>query len=97
MDRLLFSAKESVFKAWYPLTGRELGFSEATVRFDPAARTFHARLLAAPGTGPSLGTSQIRGFSGRWIARNGLIVTAITVTADSLEGVGTPADTGAGP
>jgi len=24
-DRLLFSAKESVYKAWFPLTGRWLG------------------------------------------------------------------------
>lgn len=28
-DRLLFSAKESVYKAWFPLTGRWLGFEDA--------------------------------------------------------------------
>lgn len=97
VDRLLFSAKESVFKAWYPLTERELGFAEASLRFDPADRTFHARLLTAPGTGPSLGSGQLTGFSGRWIARNGLIVTAIVVTAASLDGAGKRAGTGAGP
>ncbi|MBD0707085.1 4'-phosphopantetheinyl transferase [Streptomyces sp. CBMA291] len=32
-EPLLFSAKESVFKTWYPLTGRELEFEEATVEF----------------------------------------------------------------
>ncbi len=30
-DRVLFSAKESVYKAWFPLTGRWLGFSEADI------------------------------------------------------------------
>jgi 4'-phosphopantetheinyl transferase EntD len=28
-DRLLFSAKESVYKAWFPLAGRWLGFEDA--------------------------------------------------------------------
>lgn len=30
-DRLLFSAKESVYKAWFPLTGRWLDFLEADI------------------------------------------------------------------
>nr|WP_245876911.1 4'-phosphopantetheinyl transferase superfamily protein [Streptomyces uncialis] len=32
-DRLLFSAKESVYKTWFPLTGAWLGFEEAEVEF----------------------------------------------------------------
>ncbi|MEI7033407.1 4'-phosphopantetheinyl transferase family protein [Streptomyces pratensis] len=32
-DRVLFSAKESVFKTWYPLTRTELAFVEAEVAF----------------------------------------------------------------
>ena len=35
--RLLFSAKEAVYKAWYPLTGRWLGFEEARLTIDPGA------------------------------------------------------------
>ena len=34
-DRLIFSAKESVYKAWYPLARRWLGFEEAAVSIDP--------------------------------------------------------------
>jgi 4'-phosphopantetheinyl transferase EntD len=30
-DRMLFSAKESVFKAWFPMTDREFGFEEADI------------------------------------------------------------------
>jgi 4'-phosphopantetheinyl transferase EntD len=36
--RLLFSAKESVYKAWFPLTGRWLGFDQADIAID-AGRT----------------------------------------------------------
>jgi 4'-phosphopantetheinyl transferase EntD len=32
-DRMLFSAKESVYKAWFPLTGRWLDFEEAELTF----------------------------------------------------------------
>jgi 4'-phosphopantetheinyl transferase superfamily len=39
-DRLLFSAKESVYKAWFPLTRLWLEFSEAEVVIDPVAGTF---------------------------------------------------------
>lgn len=34
-DRLLFSIKESVYKAWFPMEGVWLGFEEAYVEIDP--------------------------------------------------------------
>jgi 4'-phosphopantetheinyl transferase EntD len=75
-DRLLFSAKESVYKAWYPLTRRWLGFEEAELTIDPALRTFHARILIDPTTldGPPLTE-----LSGRFLVRDGLVLTAITL------------------
>jgi 4'-phosphopantetheinyl transferase superfamily len=48
-DRVLFCVKESVYKAWFPKTGRWLVFEEACVDFDPASQSFTARLLV---TGP---------------------------------------------
>ena len=75
-DRLLFSAKESVYKAWFPLTGRWLGFEDAVVTFNPAAGTFHARLLVAP---PPVDGCDLRGFTGRFLARDGLVLTAIAL------------------
>jgi 4'-phosphopantetheinyl transferase EntD len=71
-DRLLFSAKESVYKAWFPLTGRWLGFEDADVTIAPGG-TFTARLLAEPQ--PPCTAS----FAGRWLASGGLILTAIAV------------------
>jgi 4'-phosphopantetheinyl transferase EntD len=70
-DRLLFSAKEAIYKAWYPLTRRWLDFEQADVELDPSG-TFTARLLV-PGPVP--------GFAGRWLVRDGLVLTAIAVGA----------------
>jgi 4'-phosphopantetheinyl transferase EntD len=75
-DRLLFSAKESVYKAWFPLTSQWLNFTQASLTVDPAARTFAARLLVT-GTAPD--GRPLTGFTGRWLARDGLVLTAITV------------------
>ena len=77
-DRLLFSAKESVYKAWFPLTRRWLGFEEADISINTANRTFAARLLVAA---PAIGDSRLTGFAGRWLASDGLILTAIAVPA----------------
>jgi 4'-phosphopantetheinyl transferase EntD len=76
-DRLLFSAKESVYKAWFPLTGRWLGFEDAEITISPDG-SFRARLLVP---GPELDGRCLTGFTGRWLARDGLVVTAIAVPA----------------
>jgi 4'-phosphopantetheinyl transferase EntD len=69
--RLLFSAKEAVFKLWFPLTGDKLDFEDASVEFDPAGRTFHARLGAGR-----------PGLRGRWLAGEGLLLTGICLSPD---------------
>jgi 4'-phosphopantetheinyl transferase EntD len=77
-DRLLFSIKESVYKAWFPLAERWLGFEDARVTIDREAGSFAARLLVP---GPRLDGKELRGFSGRWLARDGLLLAAIAVPA----------------
>ncbi len=77
-DRLLFCAKEAVYKAWFPLTGSWLGFEQAAITFAPDTGTFSVRLLVP---GPALGGRQLTGFSGRWLARDGLVLAAIAVPA----------------
>ncbi|MFG2844381.1 4'-phosphopantetheinyl transferase [Kitasatospora sp. NPDC048296] len=74
-DRILFSAKESVYKAWFPLTGLWLDFHEAELDLFPDG-TFSARLLVP---GPVVGDRRIEGFDGRWAVRDGLLATAIAV------------------
>ncbi|AVV45618.1 4'-phosphopantetheinyl transferase superfamily protein [Streptomyces sp. ID05-04B] len=89
-DRLLFSAKESVYKAWFPLTRKWLDFEEADIDLsadaDPAAVDtgpaagaqggFRARLLVP---GPVVGGRRVEHFDGRWTVRHGLVATAVTV------------------
>ena len=77
-DRLLFCAKESVYKAWFPLARRWLGFEEADITIDPAAATFTAMLLVP---GPAVGGSTVGAFRGNFAVGNGLIVTAVSVPA----------------
>jgi 4'-phosphopantetheinyl transferase EntD len=67
-DRLLFSAKESIYKAWYPVTGRWLGFEDASLDIDPDAGTFTGHILI---DGP------LREMPGRFLIQHGLIITAV--------------------
>ncbi|MEU0342627.1 4'-phosphopantetheinyl transferase superfamily protein [Streptomyces bobili] len=80
-DRLLFSAKESVYKAWFPLTRKWLDFSEADIEIDAglavtARGTLRARLLVP---GPVVDGCRLGHFEGSWTVGRGLVATAITV------------------
>jgi 4'-phosphopantetheinyl transferase EntD len=77
-DRLLFCAKEATYKAWFPLTRRWLGFEDADVTIDAVDGTFAVRLLVPA---PEVAGFPLAGFSGRWLARDGLILTAIAIRA----------------
>jgi 4'-phosphopantetheinyl transferase EntD len=76
-DRLLFSAKEAIYKAWYPLTERWLGFEDASLTIDAEQRRFSAELLVP---GPVVAGVEISGFRGRWLVADGLALTAIAVS-----------------
>ena len=75
-DRVLFSAKESVYKAWFPLMSRWLDFTEAVMTIDPDRGRFRTRLLVTGPTGPG---GSLVGFDGRWLVRDGLVLTAVVV------------------
>lgn len=76
-ERLLFSAKESVYKVWFPLTSKWLDFEEARLTIDPEGRTFDAELLVP---GPVVDGVKVQRFRGRWVASEGLLVTAISLS-----------------
>jgi 4'-phosphopantetheinyl transferase EntD len=80
-DRLLFCAKESVYKAWFPLTHRWLGFEDAAVTIelgaiDPTQGTFAARLLVPGITDAGHSLTQLHG---QWLRSDELVITAIAV------------------
>lgn len=81
-DRLLFCIKEAVYKAWFPLTRRWLGFADVGVVIDPATAhpaegAFSAGLLVS---GESVAGQPLTGFAGRWLVGGGLVLA--TAAAD---------------
>lgn len=79
-DRLVFSAKESVYKAWFPVARRWLGFGEASLEFGTVG--------SRNGSGSFTGEFSVRihqseapltRMTGRWLVESGLVVTAITL------------------
>ncbi|MET7370464.1 4'-phosphopantetheinyl transferase superfamily protein [Streptomyces sp. NPDC005566] len=72
-DRLLFSAKEAVYKAWFPLTGRPLDFEEADIVFDRRAGTFRARVLAP--------RPPVAVLTGRFLVDPRLVCTGVALPA----------------
>jgi 4'-phosphopantetheinyl transferase EntD len=75
-DCLLFSAKESIYKAWFPLAGRWLGFEDVTLTFDPDTESFVARLHVE---GPEVDRHTIRSFAGRYRVAPHHALTAVVV------------------
>lgn len=75
-DRLLFSAKEAIFKAWFPVTGHWLGFDECTLSIC-ASGTFvgHLSLRGVDEQG------WVRSVSGRWGVSGLRLLTAVAIPA----------------
>ncbi|HEV7807150.1 MAG TPA: 4'-phosphopantetheinyl transferase superfamily protein [Solirubrobacteraceae bacterium] len=76
LDKLLFSAKEAVYKAWFPLTGRWLGFEDVELAIDVGGGAFCARLLVS---GPVVDGARLTEFRGRWCVEDGIAATAVVV------------------
>jgi 4'-phosphopantetheinyl transferase EntD len=80
-DRLMFSAKESVYKAWFPLAANWLGFEDVAMTIDAAAATFVARLLVR---GPYVDGQMLAEIGGRFVIHDHFIVTAAVIERDRL-------------
>lgn len=74
--KVLFSAKEATYKAWYPITHEWLGFKEAFIDFHDQENTFTVHIQK---NGP------IRQMHGKYLIRKGVIVTAIEVPSSKSE------------
>ncbi len=78
--KMIFSAKESIYKALYPLEKIELGFKDAELIWDPSWQIFHGKLLRAAGQGYPAGYDLSVGCK----TINDLIFTFMTVPADYM-------------
>lgn len=76
-DRLLFCAKEAVYKVWFPLARCWLGFADAAVTLGPNGG-FEVELLVP---GPTVNGAELTTLSGRWLVERDIIVTAISLSA----------------
>ncbi|MFI7388686.1 4'-phosphopantetheinyl transferase [Streptomyces sp. NPDC049813] len=74
LDTVLFSAKESIYKAWFPVRQTWLDFHEASVTLSLNG-TFEARVLAPAARSSRTWTS----ISGRWTQANGVIATSVVL------------------
>ena len=82
-DRILFCAKEATYKAWFPLTGRWLGFEDAHITFavddegdSAGAGSFLSRILIDP---EARSGAPLTELAGRWSVAGGLALTAIVL------------------
>lgn len=78
-DRLLFSAKEAIFKAWFPITGTWLDFTECTVSIDAPAARFRGVLHTERDTHSEYGITAIEG---RWGLMGSRLLTAVAMPHD---------------
>lgn len=74
---LLFSAKEAVYKAQYPVTRTFLDFSDVEVRLDPDGAGFRATLQLESGR-----ASFPRSVSGRFYRGGGLVAAGLEIPPD---------------
>jgi len=75
-DRLLFSAKEAVYKAWFPLVGEWLDAQEAEIVLEPQDGAFAALL---PRDGLIVDGRHVRRLHGHWVRERGILVTAVVL------------------
>ena len=74
-DRIIFSIKESIFKAWYNTMHCWLDFKECEVNIDPIDNKFFGRILI-----PAFNSFKrnLEQFSGNWSSDNTHVYTAVT-------------------
>ena len=70
-DRLLFSVKESIYKAWYPVGRSWLDFDEARVILDQEDSSFVAQISPA-----SIKETSVWSLRGRFVVSESLILTS---------------------
>lgn len=76
--RVIFSIKESIFKAWNPATLRWLDFYDASVTCNRDG-AFTAQILAPP-----IGAISPRVINGRWAVMSGFVLSLATIPRTDL-------------
>lgn len=73
-ELIMFSAKESTYKVWHPITGTWLGYLDAHVVLSPDTETFTVEVLVdAP--------AHLRTLTGRYSVNSHFVSTSIALSA----------------
>jgi 4'-phosphopantetheinyl transferase EntD len=75
--KLVFSAKESAYKCYFPLARTLLGFQDMEIEFSTDAASFSARLLR----GDAPGAAGARRFEGRAVWTRDLVFAGVVLEA----------------
>ncbi|GAA1973216.1 4'-phosphopantetheinyl transferase family protein [Catenulispora subtropica] len=78
-DRLVFSAKESVYKAWFPVAERWLGFGDASLDVEAGVEVEGGALAGGYTVRIHQSGAPVTRMSGRWRVESGFVLTAITL------------------
>lgn len=81
---VLWSAKESIFKAWYPLTEQWRDYTKCAVTIRLANGSFRGRMIEATGRVTAADIPLV--FSGRWTTVGAHILTAVVVRQPGAQG-----------
>lgn len=69
-DKVLFSAKEAIYKSWFPVTHRWLGFEQAEVEIrDDGSFVAFLRIRPTP----------VSFIAGKWCVRNGYVIATTAI------------------
>lgn len=90
-DRLLFSAKESIFKAWFPIERSWLEFTDYEIQINTSNGSFVGSLRN--GLKNNLYESRFRDLKGQWVLSGDKILTGVHLPARVDEAVRTNANT----
>ena len=78
-DRLVFSAKESVYKAWYPCRKARFDALDFSIKFSPESSCFEIDFTTPAFDGNRRAGT---GFNGRYLVGTDMILTSVAVTTE---------------
>ncbi len=79
-SKLIFSAKESAFKCYFPLSQTFLDFQDVEVRVNPGNNSFTVSLrVPPPSTLPG-----VRVLNGRFASNRGYVFTGVNITSGEI-------------
>lgn len=82
---VVFCAKESTYKCFYPVARMFLDFHDVEIDLEPATGSFTARVLKARAAGGGAADPPVRALRGRFAWDDVHVFAGVTLTADEID------------